>query len=156
MYCKNCGEKIEDGKLECTKCGTKVEDKKEEIIKAEIVNNSSSQVNNNSVPSAEDEKNANLLCVISLILYFGSSAISGLLYSISSISGSYVANIGGLCPLAGIVLMIIARVKYPKNKFAKVLMWVYIIFTLLAIVGAIIVVAACFYACSTMDTSGCG
>ena len=155
MYCKNCGEKIEDGKLECTKCGTKIEDKKEEIKDAEIVNNSKS-VNNNFVPSEEDEKNANLLCVISLILYFGSSVISGLLYSISSVTGSYLINIGGLCPLAGIVLMIIARVKYPKNKFAKVLMWLYIILTLLAIIAVILLFAACVHACVNFDTSGCG
>lgn len=155
MYCKNCGEKVEDGKLECTKCGTKVEDKVE-MDKAEIVNNSSSSNNDNSIPSAEDEKNANLLCVISLILYFGSSAISGLLYSISSVSGSYVANIGGLCPLAGIVLMIIARVKYPKNRFAKVLMWIYIILTILAIVTVILIFAACIYACSSIDGTKCG
>lgn len=155
MYCKNCGKKIEDGKLECANCGTKVEDK-EKINEGEIVNNVSPSVNDNSIKSVEDEKNANLLCVISLILYFGSSALTGLLYYVSAFSGMSVASITSICPLAGIVLMIIARVKYPKNKFAKILMWIYIILTILTIVSVVILFAACIYACSNFDTSGCG
>ena len=51
--------------------------------------------------------------------------------------------------------MIVARVKYPKSTFAKILMWVYIVLFILAIVAAVLIVAACFYTCSTMDTSGC-
>lgn len=47
-----------------------------------------------------------------------------------AISGTYIASI---------ILMIIARVKYKKNKFAKVLMWIYIGEAALAVVTVVLV-----------------
>ena len=147
MYCKNCGEKIEDGRSECDSCKISI-DEKEEVKKSEVIDNKI-----DLEKDKEDEKNANLLCVISLILYFGSGTISGIFAVLSSVSGTYISSFTGLCPLAGIVLMIIARVKYPKNKFAKILMWIYIILTLISIIAVIIVIAACVYACGNIDMS---
>jgi hypothetical protein len=58
-------------------------------------------------------------------------------------------------PLAGIVFMIIGRVKYPSNKFLKVVMWIIIITEIVTVVAAAIIVITCFVTCATTDLSGC-
>jgi len=138
MYCTNCGEKFTKEYKYCPNCGNKIE--------TTNITYSDSKI--------EDEKQANILCVISLILTFGSSLLDkGIDYLIPNNYSSVITSLG---PLSGLVLMIIARVKYPKSVFAKVLMWVYIVLILLAIIAFIVLVVSCFYACSHMDTSGCG
>ncbi len=79
----------------------------------------------------EEKKNANRLCIISLVLYL-SPLIWGLFNSRVS------RLISGACSIAAIVLMIVARVKYPKNTFAKVLMWIYIAFIILGVITLIL------------------
>ena len=79
-----------------------------------------------------DKKAGNKFCIISLILL----AVTGVIGSIDSYLSSYIdipdsvtvilASFSVLCVIASIVFMIIARVKYRQNVFAKVLMWVYI------------------------------
>lgn len=86
----------------------------------------------------EDEL-ANKLCIISLICYFGPGVLSAVMTPLlatfedtleNSPTGDILAlpigAILALAPIAAIILMIVARVKAPKNTFAKVLMWVYI------------------------------
>jgi hypothetical protein len=99
----------------------------------------------------EDEL-ANKLCIASLICYFGPTVLSvffaplmGAFEDVLDSSSSPVGNVFtlpigailGLAPIAGIVLMIIARVKAPKNTFAKVLMWIYIGLFILEILVAV-------------------
>lgn len=147
MYCRNCGTKIEDNESFCTNCGTPKTDINNEVpTKVEVKNDEM---------SPEDTKNANLLCILSLVLTFGSDAILGIIMVIFPPIGTILSSISPLCNLAGLVLMIVARVKYPKSKFAKVLMWVYIILFILGILAIVLIIAACMYACGTMDTSGC-
>ena len=43
--------------------------------------------------------------------------------------------------ITALILMIVARVKYPKNTFAKVLMWLYIAFYILYILLIIAVIS---------------
>lgn len=43
----------------------------------------------------------------------------------------------------GLVLMIIVRVRYKDNVFGKILLWIYIIFGVLVILGVILFIAAC-------------
>ena len=141
MYCEKCGEKIKEGNFFCTNCGTpkkiinKVEVKEEN--KVEVA--PTVVVVNNAVD--EDNKKANLLCTISVLLYFvGPLAIFIIALFSSLISrslGSIISALSGATRIAAIVLMIVARVKYPNNTFAKVLMWIYIG---LAILAAIFVV----------------
>ena len=141
MYCEKCGEKIKEGNSFCTNYGTpkkiinKVEEKEENKVEVTptvvVVNNS----------QEEDNKKANLLCTISVLLYFvGPLAIFIIALFSSLISrslGSIISALSGATRIAAIVLMIVARVKYPNNTFAKVLMWIYIG---LAILAAIFVV----------------
>ena len=88
-----------------------------------------------------------MLCIISLILFFGVSMISVALESVVKLSSNVMSVISSFCELAGIVLMIIARVKYPYNKFAKILMWIYIVLIVLGIICFIVMVFACSLAC---------
>lgn len=151
MYCKNCGNKLENDDVFCTNCGTKKDDTSDNSI---VEDTKKVEVNNNEM-SPEDTKNANLLCIISLILTFASDLIAGIITVVFPPLGELLMSITPLCNLAGLVLMIVARVKYPKSKFAKILMWIYIGLFIFSIVAIVLIVAACFYACSTMDTSGC-
>ena len=66
-----------------------------------------------------------------------------------------IESLAGLCPLAGIILLIIARVKYPKYKPGKIIMCVYIGTLVAGIIGFILLVALCYLMCSNIDTSGC-
>jgi len=130
MYCEKCGEKIKEGNNFCTNCGTpkKVINKVEVKEEQKVVGGPTVIVVENKVD--EENKKANILCTISLLCYFIGPIllflISLCLSFISKSLGS-VFNILISAPrIAAIVLMIVARVKYPKNTFAKVLMWIYI------------------------------
>ncbi len=119
MYCIKCGKEINENDKFCNSCGQKIGEETnttKEIVKPKEM-------------SEEDNKNANLLCIISLILMYGASF--GIRYTSSLVTNnvgirSILNLISSLCPLASIALMIVARVKYPSSKFAKVLMWLYI------------------------------
>ena len=100
---------------------------------------------------------ANVMCVISLICMYVIPFVSllgtGLLGEIftkdadySDITSAFVSFISlFVCAsdLAAWVLMIIVRVKYPKNIFGKVLMWLYIIMMVLGVVALIFVMISC-------------
>ena len=61
----------------------------------------------------------------------------------TSIFSSALSTICGLSHLAGWVLMIITRVRFPKNKFGKVLMIVYLSLLALVIVGIVVLIISC-------------
>lgn len=130
----------------------------------------------------EEKKQANLLCIISLSLYLlpiiiylilvfisagaTASRIDDPYYVESQISNNSatldaVFSIFSLLAcgsfIAAIVLMIVARVKYPQSVFAKVLMWVYIVMFIIAVIGIAIVAISCAIACGNCldDLRGC-
>ncbi|MCR4581107.1 MAG: zinc-ribbon domain-containing protein [Bacilli bacterium] len=137
-YCPNCGNQLPQGASFCTKCGGKL-GVYQQPQQAQI--------------SPEDDKKANNLSLISLGLFFGPSALSILSAGISASTsaGSRITAISsalsGVCTLAAIVLMIVARVKYPKNKLAKIVMWIYIALFAIGIIGSVLLILACAYAC---------
>ena len=63
--------------------------------------------------------------------------------STSDIFSSFLTGLSGLANIAAWVLVIIARVKYKKNTFSKVLLIVYIILLALAVIGLVIIIATC-------------
>lgn len=115
----------------------------------------------------EDKKKANILCVISLVLQvipwgflIMDSIIESITGTINEIVGPGIdhARILGvaedafsvffiLVDIASLVLMIIARVKYPKSVFAKVLMIVYIVLYVTSIIGVIALMVSCAIMC---------
>ncbi len=146
MFCKNCGKEMPEGNQFCIYCGTPIGDG--------LVNPETNPQPSN--PTTDDDKEAKKLCIASLICMYAASPIAGVLgYCVPPLAPLF-GTCAGLSPIAAIVLMIMARVKYPKNKFAKILMWIYIVQIILALLLFIILVVVCFYTCSTMDTSGCG
>lgn len=101
----------------------------------------------------ENNREANVLCVISLIcaigpilLFFMAGMFNIDLSHLGSEVASSIENFTVVTEVAmfivGIVLMIFVRVKYPGNVFGKVLMWTYIVFT---IIGLVIFVASIIF-----------
>ena len=107
-----------------------------------------------------------LLCFLSLGLYvFGPTASGIPMYIVESMNlqsdvsspiFSVLSSFGSVTYIAAWVLMIIARVKYKKSVFAKVLMWVYIGLLVAAIIAVIILVATCINALNNCNCSGMG
>lgn len=103
----------------------------------------------------EEKKAAEKMCIISLICMYASPIVFGTMFygleslgeSLGSDIISYLALIPGLVyclsGIAAIVLMIVARVKYPKNTFAKVVMWIYIGQAILSVVATILTIIFC-------------
>lgn len=139
MLCPKCKTEIEDYSNFCTNCGSVVENQIE-INETKIVETQITNINE------EENKKANKLCIISLCLKYIPTIITGSFYGITGESNSVInslINLLGLCPLAAFIIMIIVRVKYPKNKFGKIIMWIYIIELILVIIGVIILLIAC-------------
>ncbi len=103
------------------------------------------QINENNTPVVEDpnDQTARTLSIISLALFFGGSAVMGLITRLIPPLSKLVSSLTGLCPLIAIVLMIIARVKSPQNKLAKITMWIYIVLSIIGVTLTIIFVVLC-------------
>ena len=156
MYCSNCGKEIKEDEKFCQNCGKEIvrdgNVKEEVVLEAERVD----EVNNNveADPNLDkskeefDNSQANLLCTISLILMYGVWVLSMFIPAASTVSS--------ISSIAAIVLMIVARVKYPKNTFAKVLMWLYIATVIIYVLLMIAIIIACGIACANTDFSSCG
>ncbi len=116
----------------------------------------------NDMNAPEDERKANVFCIASLICVFlprvlqflGYLLFGTLLQQVGRESVLYDRISGALSALgivfliAGIVLVIYVRVKYPKNIFGKVLMWIYIVLAVLILIAFIVMLVACTLACS--------
>lgn len=134
MFCRSCGAKIEEGNKFCTVCGSSVQDNND---------------NNNITANKEDIKEktpeeqdaiANKLCWLSLGLTFGFPIIGLFFASLRLTVFTYITSWG---PIAGLICLIIARIKYPKNTFSKILLISYIILLIIGIILLILIVKAC-------------
>ena len=109
----------------------------------------------------QEKKTANLLCILSLLCevfavgYFLFDGAIGFTHlRTDQITQAVVMvdrvleTFSGIALIAGIVILILVRVKYPANVFSKVLIWVYVIVTLLIIVAIVLLIMACFSACT--------
>lgn len=163
VVCKNCNRENPANTNFCMGCGSALntdENKKSEInIKSENNNaNKNNPVNENkiSIENSEDKKVGDRLGIISLLLYFASGIVELLSFGIfPNDFGIFLSSVVGMCPLAGIVVMIVGRVKYPKNKLLKITMWIIIGTLIASIVLLIIFLAFCFITCRSIGTEGC-
>jgi len=151
MYCNKCGYQIKTGDLYCSNCGNKVGVDENNMNFVEV-NNNTSNVNND----LDETKKANTLCTISLLLSFGAGIPLGIVSVMIPFLKALISSVAGLCPLAGFVLMIYVRVKYPDNTYGKVVMWVHIVFAIIFVVSIILLYIACYLACNNTNMSGCG
>lgn len=151
MYCSKCGEKITKNAKFCTNCGATTGEK-EPIVEQRAIEEKKvkEEVPNNHV--------ANVLCTISLCLYFGMPIVSFMVYIFSfglsfnddsavSAIGTFFTSIMSLLSsvstLAAYVLMIVARVKCPKSTYAKVVMWLYIALFVMGLITLVVMMITC-------------
>jgi magnesium-transporting ATPase (P-type) len=90
--------------------------------------------------SPKDKKRANILCIISLLLLFGGFIVNYLLIENNI---TKVSPLNGIFFLGSFILMIFVNVKYPKNKFGKVLKILYIAQAVIALIVFLAVMAWC-------------
>jgi len=173
VFCANCGTKIKQDNNVNEEKNTQSEINNEQVVDENVVeevkNEQSALVEPRVEPrvqlsnsdkfnnQADNNSNATLIGALSLIIYFvGSAVVTLLSYFLPGDSGNAFMSLSGFCPLAGIVLMIIGRVKYPTNKFLKVVMWIIIVSIILGLVAFILFVIWCYITCPTIDTSRYG
>ena len=114
------------------------------------------------VDYAARKKKADLLCYISLGLYAASivSAIVTYVYSAfvnyetQNIIFKILSAFSSVTFEAAWVLVIVARAKFRENRFAKILLWVYIAMAITVAVILIAIIAYCVYTCSTCYMPG--
>ena len=146
--CPKCGAKIEEGIMYCYNCGSPLTQNTQQ----NTIQNNSMNIN---VQNQDNDKEGDILGLISLILYFaGSGLVSALISIFPSDTRYYFSSLVGLCPLASIVVMIVGRIKYPKNKLLKIAMWTIIICTIVGIIAFIVIMVLLYLACSSMIPEG--
>ena len=141
MFCKECGNKIPENSKFCQNCGTS----QDTII-----------VEQPKVENKKDNHLANVLCTISLSLYFGMPIVAFLMYffmygltdgeldtALADPFYGMFALLSMLARLASYVLMIVARVKCPKSIYAKVVMWIYIGLLILGVISFMLLMVTC-------------
>ena len=128
--------------------------------------------NNNIIETPEDKKKGNFWSWMSLACFAGGflvdavmavfmGVLNSITYNVTSTANAYeVTNtasealiaiagcVSMLLAIAALVIMIYVRVKYPKNVFGKVLMWVYIVLFALYIIAMVAFIIACGMACA--------
>ena len=144
MFCSNCGKKLDDNEKFCSNCGKLREDRFQEEGNGSNVNN--------AVQKSNDERVPNILSLFSLILGFGIGSTIALINVFIPNAEAFLANLGitGSFPLIGLVIIIITRIKYPKNKFSKIVLWIYIIFFIIGIIAMVLFLAACINLCGSI------
>lgn len=113
-YCTNCGKKLIQNSNYCDECGTKVI-VEEKTVSNEIINN---------------DGNWKYYVLANVILIFGNIFLG-------------LDNYGSISMIAALVIIITAKIKYPKVTIVQVLFWVEIIFTLMIFIYAIILMIMC-------------
>lgn len=151
MICRHCGKEHGGEGEFCPFCGLRNDAGEAALLSSE---------NAEPVPVSGtdhvDKPQTKLLCILSLIFGFGAPAVvyaGNELLDILFRDVSFMQKmtdltneIAFLFPVAGLVLMIIARVKDPKSRFGKIVMWIYIAATILTVILAIILIFAFVYA----------
>lgn len=113
-YCTNCGKKLIKNSNYCDECGTKVLTD-EKTVNKEIINNDS---------------NWKYYVLANVILIFGNIFLG-------------LDDYGSISMIAALVIIITAKIKYPKVVIVQVLFWVEIIFTLMIFIYVIILMVMC-------------
>ena len=123
----------------------------------------------NKIETPEDKKKGNFWSWISLGCFVGrfvvsllTGVMSGFVTAIfvdnvelSKVTSSFSdviyvlgTGISVLLAIAALVIIIYVRVKYPKNIFGKVLMWVYIVAFIMYVILMVAFIIACGIACN--------
>ena len=106
MYCEKCGTKIEGGKNFCPGCGANLNLPKE-----------------NKSDNDYDQKTAKGLAIGSTAALLCSMGFLALIPILNN--SKFLPSSGGFY-IIGLIVTIVLRVKFPKYKPGKVLIWLYI------------------------------
>ena len=144
MICSKCGTDNDINNIYCTKCGTEL--KNNNIYPTSEENDTI--IIDNSQKENDNDYNKNIaiiLGIISLVLYFFSPIIINRISSnMPEQSKINISSISGICRMAGVIIMIFGRIKYPNSKFLKGVMWSIIVSIVLLITAIIILIGACY------------
>lgn len=133
-FCSKCGKENTNNNSFCSKCGNKLDNSEIEDIK---VDNSNDNTNIN-------DKKGNTYALLSLLLFYVTNIISIIIkFILPENVYNIVSAILSIGPLAGIVVLIIGRVNFPNNKFLKVVMWLFIVTSIIVVVYYIIAMIMC-------------
>ena len=142
VYCSNCGGYLDSNMNMNSNMNNNMNNNMNSNMN---MNNSMNSNMNNSIDI--DKQKANNMATISALLFYLGAEVVGIISKIIPVIGDLIYDMRGLCSIAGIVIMIIGRVKYPDNKSLKVVMWaiivtiaVFIIFVVIYIVGSISII----------------
>lgn len=128
-----------------------------EITRNMSPDNSYSVVGNGKYVSEDDRKLSRKLCIASLIMLLIPEVAGVIIAVIGALTTNIVSDDGGLfasfsslfglllnmCPIAGIIMLVVAKFKDPNSKFAKALIIVYIVCAVLYILALIVAAMAC-------------
>lgn len=130
LYCKKCGESVQENWKYCPKCKSNLQNGNIEMNKEVIIQKS------------KKEKKNSLICLC--IFFMG---IIGLFT---------IDNYKGLFFIASLISIVTGFIKYQNNKFIKVLFWLFLIGVILYFILIIIIIFTCANAISKWDCSGIG
>ncbi len=130
MYCKKCGEEINENWNCCPKC------------KAYLQNGN---IETNREVIIQQNKKENRESLICLFIFF--VGIMGL-FTIDSYKGVFF--------LTSLISIVTGFIKYQNNKLIKVLFWLFLIGVAIYILLIIIIIFTCINAIPKWDCSGLG
>ena len=141
MKCKKCGKELNKDDQFCIECGESV----------------------NEITNKEKTNNANkdtFLCIVSIIMYICGPILARLFNTFKDYSNifGFLSRVASLLPFFAFALVIYTKVKYPKSKFATILLIIYISLFVLAVIAIIILIVACvetLKGCGEIDWEGC-
>ena len=162
MFCSNCGSPVGDNEKFCKVCGTPVNVQastpvmqQAPVYQQPVSEQSVSTPKRGRTYGPQERRKANKLCILSLILGVGVPLVIGILLGMAKnfgLSADYsnyysILLISELpisaAMIAGIVLMIVVRVKYSKSKFGLVLMIIYCVYLAVALIFFMIALSSC-------------
>lgn len=125
-------------------------------------NNGDIQINNIGMQPNIDNNRANRISLLSLLFAIIPRVLVLLLMVVSAVLNDriginnnisdlfeviigFAEGLKELCSIAAVVLMIYVRVQYPKNLFAKIIMWIYIVYIIIIVIIVAFVFIACGY-----------
>lgn len=78
-----------------------------------------------------------------ILSVFSNSVLENTAIEQNDFLGNLIDIIFTVAEIAGVVLMLYVRIKYPKSRFGKVVMWLYIIALIIIILFIIFIITVC-------------
>lgn len=130
MICDKCKTENLYGQNFCTNCGAPLNTPPAIPKEKPTINQ--------AVQNLNDNTKANILCLCSIGVLIFDEFITNMGWGRDETHSYTIFLI-----LVAVALMIIVRVKYPKNTFGKILMWLYIVLGIIFLAFMIVSIAAC-------------